>query len=80
MTKADRDQVRSEFVALRISPAELAEIDARAQARNMSRSSYMIEASCGTLDVDPVAVEAEQDRRLDELERRLARIEELAIA
>jgi hypothetical protein len=63
------------MTALRIAPAELAEIDARARKHDMSRSSYMIAASLGTLNIS----QADVDRRLGSLEARLSRLEEFAI-
>lgn len=60
------------LITLRVSPAHLAEIDARASDARLSRTEYMIRCGLGEI-IDRHSAED----RLDRLEERLGRLEEI---
>lgn len=60
-------------VAFRILPEELEDVDRRAKALRLTRTDYLIRAALR----QPLGDEG-TDERVDDLEKRLARIEELA--
>lgn len=66
------ETVRTEVITLRISPVELADLDSRAETSGMSRSSYLIAAALGTLEVDPADVLGQ----IETLSKRIKSLEE----
>ena len=61
-----------QLITLRVHPDQLAEIDSRAAELRLSRTEYMIRCGLGEI-IDRRAAE----ERLDRVEERLSRLEEL---
>jgi uncharacterized protein (DUF1778 family) len=74
-TRRTRDtETRSEYIGLRMKPSELAEIRARAQARDMTLTEYMTRAGLGELDDNLSRTE----RAIVDLQERMDRLEQQA--
>jgi len=73
--------IRSEQIAIRVSPDERDEITARAQRANLSVTAYVVACCLGTIDNEPSAA-AQRFEQLEGqvtgIDRRLSRLEELA--
>jgi hypothetical protein len=62
------------LTGFRFSPRDLAEIDRRADERNMSRTQYVTDAALNRLEEPDYSLE----QAVDALKRRIARLEQLA--
>ena len=71
--RPDAEQGKRQMVAVKMLPDELADIDARAHALNMTRTDYMLRTALR----QPLGDEG-FDERLEDVERRLGRLEEIA--